>query len=123
MIYLASPYSHDADGVRHHRFLLAREFIYFHLRCDRPKPIFSPIVTCHKLAVVANLPTAVEPWWDYNLSFLRCAEKMWVLNLPGWQQSKGVRMEIDWWLETYPDAITSIYEQEEWKWLEYTRTG
>jgi hypothetical protein len=32
-------------------------------------------------------------------------------------------MEIDWWLETYPDAITSIYEQEEWKWLEYTRTG
>lgn len=92
MIYLASPYSHDSEAVRHHRYrsvmrvtagLLAQgHFIY------------SPILHCHELARHHELRTDFAFWQNYNFDMLAHADELFVLTLVGWQKSVGVQAEI-----------------------------
>ena len=89
MIYLASPYSAAPQA----NFELTEAFVACALRAGRP--IFSPVVHCHQIAIDYNLPGDFEFWKDYNFNMLRAAEEMWVLTLPGWKESKGVDGEVD----------------------------
>lgn len=56
--------------------------------------VYSPIVHCHQLALLADLPKDNAFWREYNLIMLTAAETMGVLMLPGWQDSLGVADEI-----------------------------
>lgn len=56
--------------------------------------VWSPIVHCHELANQYTLPTDAEFWKDYNFDFIRKADAMFVLEIEGWQESKGVMMEL-----------------------------
>jgi hypothetical protein len=42
-----------------------------------------------------NLPGDFEFWKNYNFKMLSAASDMWVLKLPGWEESKGVAGEIE----------------------------
>lgn len=94
MIYLASPYSSPNDATRYARFRCAEEFTA--LAIKQGHAVFSPIVHCHELARKHDLPKTFDFWAEYDRRILAAATTVWVLTLPGWENSRGVQQEIAW---------------------------
>ena len=90
-IYLASPYSHESETIRHLRFKAVEKVTVYLLKARRW--VYSPIVHCHELSVANRLPSDAAHWEDYNKCMLSSAHEMYILELPGWEKSKGVTME------------------------------
>ena len=93
MIYLASPYSDPSPIVRQHRHDLVEAFVARNLG---KLYIFSPIVYAHEMSLNHNIPGDAQTWAQFNLHFLRKCDAMWILQLQGWKESKGVAMELKW---------------------------
>ena len=53
----------------------------------------SPQRHCHPIAVRVGLPHNWEFWHKFDSEMLRCASEVWVLRLPGWETSAGVKAE------------------------------
>ncbi len=56
--------------------------------------IYSPIAHCHPIAVRTGLPRDWSFWQKLDHDMIRGASAVWVLQLPGWETSKGVAAEI-----------------------------
>lgn len=97
MIYLASPYSHHNPARRRMRFEAVRAAAAQLML--RGLVIYSPIVHGHAIAEAHELPTDFEFWRRHCLDMLSLAGDLYVLKLNGWDQSIGVRGEIEWWGE------------------------
>lgn len=93
MIYLASCYSDPDPLIQKTRFLIAEEVTAGLI--TQGKFIYSPIVHCHELAQKYNLPSDFVFWRRYNIDMLRRADCMYILDIPGWDTSKGVRHEME----------------------------
>ncbi len=93
MIYLASPYSHPDPFVREERYLRAMKVLHGLLK-DRIWT-FSPIVHCHELKKIVDLPFEHEFWLDYDCHILKLCTKLLVLRIEGWETSRGLKMEMD----------------------------
>lgn len=95
MIYIASNYTSHLVQLEEWRY---RQVLAYTARLLRNRQwCYSPIVHCHELAKAHQLPTDYAYWMDYNKHVIdRCSE-LFVLALPDWGLSKGVRAEIDWW--------------------------
>lgn len=91
MIYLASPYSHHDPVIIKTRFLLAEQCVVRLLQ--RGEVVFSPIVHCHELVHKYELPKDAKFWEAYDHSMLRLASFLYILKIPGWEQSRGVTLE------------------------------
>jgi len=91
IIYLASPYTSDDAAVMEWRFQqvsrcaakLAREGF----------PIFCPISHSHPW-VPYGVPHDWEFWASLDRHFLEVSREIWVLCLPGWEDSTGVQAEV-----------------------------
>lgn len=94
IIYLASPYTHIQPEVREERYQLTMAAVAHHLPRER-HAIFSPIVYCHEMAKQFNLPTDFLFWETFNFRMLSQCACLWVLQLPGWEESAGVQGEIN----------------------------
>jgi hypothetical protein len=96
LIYLASPYSHEDATVREARYRQACEF---NGKCfEKGLTVFSPIVSSHVLAVdYVKDPKALgfDFWRRYDLAVLRHCGAIWVLQIDGWQASKGIAAELE----------------------------
>lgn len=92
MIYLASPYSHPDPLVREARFDAACRATADMIRAGRP--VFSPIVHGHPL-VRFGLPTDWAFWQRFDTEHLRRCDEVLVLRIDGWEESEGVRAEIE----------------------------
>lgn len=92
MIYLASPYSHPSRNIQEARFEGVERMTA--LLMDRGLFVYSPIVHCHVLALKYSMPTDAGYWKAYNFNTLRRCDALYILTLDGWQQSKGVEMEL-----------------------------
>ena len=92
MIYLASPYSHPNKHIELQRFKRAEAFVADAIR--QHLIIYSPIVYCHQMALAYDLPGDAAFWDGFNMNMLRRSDAMWVLQLEGWAESKGVRREL-----------------------------
>lgn len=96
LIYLASPYSHDDPHVIERRVrqvqaAAARLIELGHL-------IFSPIVHSHPIAdqvsfSPVNTADKLSGWMEYDRAMIDKADELWVLELDGWAQSRGVEAE------------------------------
>jgi hypothetical protein len=94
MIYLASPYSHDNPQIMQERYEdIAR--LTAHLLFVRNIAVISPIVYGHQLAVTYGLPTSATSWRKLNTALLRRCDALWVVQLPDWDSSRGVKEEIE----------------------------
>lgn len=91
MIYLASPYSHKDPAVMEERFdrvvAVAAQLI------NRGNIIYSPIMHFHPIAVRHDLPRDFAFWKEVNLQILKRCDEMWVLDLIGLYESRGVMAE------------------------------
>lgn len=92
MIYLASPYSNPDPLIVRNRFLLVEQATAELIK--QKLFVWSPIVHCHELATKFGLPTDAAFWAEYNFDFIRRSDAVFVLKIPGWDESKGVKMEI-----------------------------
>ena len=93
MIYLASPYTDINFEIVEKR--VAQTMLCFANLCREGMNVFSPILMCHEASIRHRLPGHAAFWADMNTNFLRRSDAIYILCLPGWATSKGVRMEID----------------------------
>lgn len=90
MIYLASPYSHPDADVRDFRYKAALETTLEFIK--RGIVCFSPIV--YGRAMELEIGTDYLSWKTFNDDMVNNSTQIWVLRIPGWQESKGVTYEI-----------------------------
>jgi Domain of unknown function (DUF1937) len=94
LIYLACPYTHQDHSVMVARFnavnLASAKLM------EQGKYLFSPISHTHPIAEASQgkLPREWDFWEGYDRVMLRACNRIIVLKLPGWEQSKGVSAEI-----------------------------
>lgn len=93
MIYIAVPYSHKDSAVQAYRFKKVTEFAAKLI--SEGKIVFSPISHSHPIARSHDLPHSWEYWQKTDEYFLKCATELYVLCLPGWEESTGVQAEIE----------------------------
>lgn len=92
MIYLASPYTAPQKVVMTERYMLTVKAMAQLLTAGHM--VYSPIVHCHVISTSFGLPTDYEFWLSYNNHFISLCAKMYVLCIPGWKESKGVKAEV-----------------------------
>ena len=90
LIYLASPFAHPSAEVREAR-LEAVRYVCGKM-IDEGRIVLSPLVYAGELAQRGF--HAPQGWYAWDLQFLARADELLVLQLPGWQESKGVLVEI-----------------------------
>lgn len=93
MIYVAAPYSHPKSAVRHERYL--RITHYCGRRMMMGELVFSPITYGHGFALLGLADTAHTDWICFNERMMLASEEVRVLQLPGWEKSKGIAHELD----------------------------
>lgn len=92
-IYLAQPYSDPDHIMMQQRYIAGCEATAILLNNDRH--VYAPIVHCHEIAKLHDLPRDFPFWRRYNYAMLAPANLLLVLQLPGWDISTGVGAEID----------------------------
>lgn len=93
-IYLASPYSSQDSAVRQDRYeeacKKAAELM------SQGYNVFSPIAHSHPISQHIGNGLDHDFWLSQDLSFLESwADEMWVLMLPGWEESIGIWKEVN----------------------------
>ena len=91
LIYLASPYSHQSVAVRRARVRSICRAAAALIRCGYV--VFSPVAHSHGISQ-HGLPVTWEFWEHQDRRFLTLCDELWVLQLEGWRQSRGVQAEI-----------------------------
>ena len=94
MKYLATPYSHPDPAVKQRRFEIAcsealRLMIEGHV-------VFSPIAHSHAIETVTNQSNPHEFWMRQDFHILSKCDTLVILLIDGWDQSRGVREEIEY---------------------------
>ena len=93
MIYLACPYSHKDERMKQLRFEKVTRVTA--LLNGKGFPTFSPITHSHPQEQYL-LHWGHDEWLGLDrLHFDNCLE-LYVLCLPGWESSRGVKQEISW---------------------------
>lgn len=93
MVYLASPHSHPDASVREQRFrdvcaAAARLF-------DAGEWVYCPIAHTHVIASYMHDAMKWEAWAEYDRFMLSLCDKLVVLKLDGYMQSRGVAAELE----------------------------
>lgn len=93
--YLAGPYSKGGLDVR-----LARFHALTHVAArliEKRQIVYSPITMTHPIDLVLAKDGGTlgsEFWVDFDEAFMSLCNRLFVLTLPGWQDSSGVAREI-----------------------------
>jgi hypothetical protein len=93
-IYLATPYSHPDLKVRERRWQLA--CMATAKLIERGEIVYCPVVHSHRLVADGHLSDHVTlaHWQAIDMGFIRVCSELWVVQLAGWQISKGVEWKI-----------------------------
>jgi hypothetical protein len=92
MIFISSPYSHPDKSVVENRFESTCELVAKLL--NKGHYVMSPIVHGHNL-LKYDLPGDWEFWQGYCIDMIKRCEEVWVYNINGWEDSSGVKGEIE----------------------------
>lgn len=92
MIYLACPFRNPDPLVQRRRcaaahYVAAKLFL-------KGKFVFSPLTHNETLIDIINDAVPGEHWMQFDLKVFSICTELYVLKMDGWEQSKGVTMEI-----------------------------
>lgn len=94
-IYLASPYTHDEYEIIQERFMLACRAAAKLMR--NGYIVFSPIAHSHSISFYAKLSQFDhEFWFEQNKAYIEWCDELWILDIDGNRESKGIQMEKDY---------------------------
>lgn len=93
-IYLACPYWDKDPEIRQERFERVSNMAAYLMK-ERGLIVFSPL--SHSVPIDSYLGEQQDHdfWLRQDFYFLKACDEVWVLELPGWQNSYGVAAEID----------------------------
>jgi len=94
MIYLASPFSDAEPDLKPYRYKAA--LLYVSQETLRGRVIFSPIVYYKLVEDLWPEPLPSKEWLRIDMSILKRCDVMEVLCLPGWENSKGIKKELQY---------------------------
>ena len=107
MIYLAQPYSSPDPLIKHQRYIEAMKVTSAILISGQT--IYSPIVHCHPMASYLIMPTDHNFWLYHDKEILKHCDSMAILFLDGWEQSRGLKEEIEFARENSIDFFEIDY--------------
>lgn len=90
MIYLASPFTHPSPVVREQRIAAVRDFTA-HLLLQRKICVFSPVLYT---ASIPDAPIPFEAWTHLNDEMIRRCDIFGILDIEGWEESRGIKHEM-----------------------------
>ena len=93
LIFLSSPYSHPDKRVVELRCLETTKYVAEQVSIGNT--MFSPIIYGHELLKHKDMPSDWEFWKNFCVSFMSRCSEVWVLQLDGWEESNGVKSEIE----------------------------
>ena len=93
MIYLACPYSSKDPAIVAYRVKRASEYVASKL--EEREVLISPVVYGHNIVQETSLRSDWDFWSVFCIDILRRCEKLYVLMLEGWEESEGVKGEIE----------------------------
>lgn len=96
LIYVSSPYTHSDSSVVENRMKCVTEYLA-QLSAER-KIAFSPLLMHYCFDCGVELPKDYDFWRNHCLTLLSKSDVMHVLLLPGWEDSNGVKDEMDFTL-------------------------
>lgn len=112
-IYLASPHSDDEPKVRQWRHDRVCEYAANLIRMGNI--VFCPIAHSHSMAermvTPSNNPSYVD-WQHIDEFYLKRADILMIYALPGWEESYGIKMEIDFAARNGKSIIVIPYIEE-----------
>lgn len=91
-IYVASPYTHPDPVVMAERAHRAMDYTAGLIM--EGKWAYSPIVHCHEMAIKFNFPVHHDFWMGFDAAMIAPCKEVHVLQLEGWEQSKGIEHEL-----------------------------
>lgn len=92
--YLASPYSHPDPEVRVARFRAVSAAAGWMIASGLH--VYCPIAMTHPIEEELLRPLPHEKWMELDRVFLNVSSGLVQLTLPGWENSKGMAMELSW---------------------------
>lgn len=92
-IFISVPYNGPTEEIKLARVHLTKLYFISVLKAGNC-PV-SPIVTGHQLVEEFNLMGDLATWIDYCKKELMSCDEMVVLQLDGWDESPGVKAEIE----------------------------
>lgn len=92
-VYLASPYTHPDPAVREERFQAVCRAAAALMR--EGHFVFSPIAHSHPIDLCMAAPQPGDFWKAQDVPILRHASRLVVLTLPGWEESRGLKWEME----------------------------
>jgi hypothetical protein len=98
MLYIASPYTHSLSTVRKARAYCASKLAGELMRRVQHDWLFSPIAQGHEVALhlPGHIAESHEFWMRQCRQALAEASCLYLLPLPGWEESKGLTWELDY---------------------------
>ncbi len=95
MIYLASPMSHPSQAILDLRLHIATAEAG--LLMSGELHIYCPAALSLGLQVVEALPQwEHSKWMRYDEELFKICDALYVVEIVGWEESKGVGIEIEW---------------------------
>ena len=97
MIYLACPYTHADVEVSRKRYELVTKVAGWLMRPDcrlGRYVVISPITHSHPISELSEIPQFDWDFWQYqDFELISRCDEFWVLRIPGWHKSTGVKDE------------------------------
>lgn len=93
MLYLASPYTHKSKRIMQKRFKDVT--IFLGRLISLGYVVFGPITMSHPVQQHFNMPSTWNFWQKPDTEILKKCNGLVVLTLPGWDESIGVKAEIE----------------------------
>lgn len=93
MIFVCTPYNHENPAIVEARYDFTVEYIA--KRFVEGKFVFSPVVYAHNIVKKHNLPQDWDNWNNFCIEFLKKATEVHVLQQEGWENSKGIKAELE----------------------------
>jgi len=93
IVFISSPYSHPDDEIRESNFKIVSK-----LAADlnsQGTVAVSPITYGHTLLQFKEMPSNWEFWKEFCLTFLEKSHELIVYKMPGWENSRGMKEEIE----------------------------
>lgn len=108
--YLATPYMRYKGGLEKACYdvrMIVADF------AKQGQIVFSPIAYWHPIARIGDLNPVehTASWFVLDEPFMKAASELIVVMLPGWQASKGILREIEYFLKA--EKLIRYYNPEQ----------